>query len=322
MRFPPSRIAAIAFIFVLGIVPPVAGAMEEPFYTGLFLRLMILAIAAASLNFILGYGSMISFGHAAYVGIGAYVVGAGSFHAVEDGLAWVGNGFVQFGLAVAICGAVACVFGAISLRTRGVYFIMITLAFAQMLYFVAVALDIYGADDGLTLYRRSDFAPLVDLTDQTEFYYAVLAILSATFYLLHRVTRSRFGSILRASRSNEQRLTAIGVPVFRYKLAAFVIAAVIAGLAGALLANRTDFVSPAMMHWTRSGDLIVMVVLGGMGSALGPLYGAATFLLLEELLSSITEWWQIMFGPFLVLVVIYARGGMAGLLARLDRRDG
>ncbi|MCY4431684.1 MAG: branched-chain amino acid ABC transporter permease [Rhodospirillales bacterium] len=320
MRISASTAVAAGTIVALAVVPPITNALQEPFYLGLFLRLMILAIAAISLTLILGFGNMVSFGHAAYMGIGAYVVGIGTFHAIEDGIDWLANGFLHVPLAIAASSLAALVIGAISIRTRGVYFIMITLAFGQMLYFIGVGLEVYGADDGLSLYMRSEFGGVLDINDNTQFYYLVLALLLATLYGVKRLIASRFGLVIRGARSNERRLAAVGIPVYRYKLVAFMVAGAICGVAGVLLANRTDFVSPDMMHWTRSGDLIIMVVLGGMGTLFGPLYGAAAFLLVEEFLSGITEHWQIVFGPLLILVVIYARGGIAGVVRALERR--
>jgi branched-chain amino acid transport system permease protein len=200
-----------------------------------------------------------------------------------------------------------------------VYFIMITLAFAQMIYYLVVALDRYGGDDGLTIYRRSQFADLVNLSNRTVFYYVCLGFLLATIYLTWRLVNSRFGLVIQGSRSNDRRMRAIGFPTFRYRLVCFVIAGTMCGLAGVLLANHTDFVSPAMMHWTRSGDLIVMAVLGGMGSVAGPVIGAVALLVLEELLSGVTEYWQIILGPLFLLVVLFARGGIYGMLESLRR---
>jgi branched-chain amino acid transport system permease protein len=191
---------------------------------------------------------------------------------------------------------------------------MITLAFAQMVYYVAAGLDRYGGDDGLTIYQHSQFGPLTDLSQPTEFYYLCIAFLLATIYLVYRLVNSRFGLVIQGVRSNERRMRAIGFPTFRYKLACIVIAGTLCGLAGALLANHTEFISPAMMNWEQSGDLIVMVVFGGMASTFGPLIGAVTFLVLQELLSNITVYWQIIFGPLLLLVVLFARGGIDGLL--------
>jgi branched-chain amino acid transport system permease protein len=227
---------------------------------------------------------------------------------------------VQWPLALALSALFALGIGALSLRTRGVYFIMITLAFAQMIYYVAVALDRYGGDDGLIIYQRSQFVTLIDLSNKTFFYYLCLALLLATVYAVWRIVNSRFGLVIQGARSNDRRMNAIGFPTYRYRLTCFVIAGTVCGLAGVLEANRTDFISPAMMHWTRSGDLIIMAVLGGMGSVFGPVIGAVALLVMEELLSGITEYWQIILGPMLLGVVLYARGGIDGMLARL-RRD-
>ncbi len=312
----PALDARIPFVAVLvaGLVllPLYTRATGDTFLLTLFTRIVILAIAATSLNLILGYGGMVSFGHAAYLGIGGYAVG---ILAAEG----VGSGFVQWPVALALSALFALVVGALSLRTRGVYFIMITLAFAQMVYYVAAGLDRYGGDDGLTIYSRSRLAGLINLSDHTQFYYLCLALLLSSIASIWRLINSRFGMAIRGSRSNDRRMQAIGFPTFRYRLAAFVIAGMWCGLAGALLANHTDFVSPATMYWTRSGDLIVMVVFGGMGSLFGPLFGAISLLVLEEGLSRVTEYWQIILGPLLLLIVLFARGGIDGLLGRLRR---
>jgi branched-chain amino acid transport system permease protein len=176
----------------------------------------------------------------------------------------------------------------------------------------------YGGDDGLTIQKRSQFIAPLDLTDKVQFYYVCLAILFASMYLVWRIVNSRFGLVIQGSRSNDTRMRAVGFPTYRYRLVCFVIAGTLCGLAGALIANHTDFVSPAMMYWTRSGDLIIMVVLGGMGSTFGPLFGAVALLVLEETLSGITEYWQIILGPLLLLVVLFARGGIDGLLRSLE----
>jgi branched-chain amino acid transport system permease protein len=278
----------------------------------LFTRIVILAIAALSLNLIMGFGGMVSFGHAAYLGIGGYVVGI----LAKEGVA---SGFVQWPIAIAASALYALVVGALSLRTRGVYFIMITLAFAQMIYYVAIGLDRYGGDDGLTIYKRSQFGALLDLDNRTVFYYLCLVLLLAGIYLVWRIVNSRFGMVIQGARSNERRMRAIGFPTFRYKLLCFVVAGAMCGLAGALLANHTNFISPAMMHWTRSGDLIVMVVLGGMQAIFGPLIGALTFLVLEEGLSRVTEYSNLILGPFLLFVAIAMHGGIDGLIAGVRR---
>jgi branched-chain amino acid transport system permease protein len=299
----------------------VAGLLLLPLYTSLsgnvfaltlFTRIVIFALAATSLNLLMGYGGMMSFGHAAYLGIGGYAIGI----LAQEG---IGSGFVQWPVALAASALFALVIGALSLRTRGVYFIMITLAFAQMAYYVASGLARYGGDDGLTIYKRSDFSGLIDLSHRVPFYYLCLACLFAAIYLVWRIVNSRFGLVVQGLRSNEARMQAIGFPVNRYRLVCFVISGTMCGLAGALLANNTDFVSPSIMYWTRSGDLMVMVVLGGMGSLFGPVLGAIVYLVLEEFLSQITEYWALIMGPLLLLIVLFGRGGIMGLLGRPRR---
>ena len=311
-RLNPRTAVIAGLLVVLGLVPLYATLSGDPFATTLFTRVLILALAAVSLNLIMGYGGMVSFGHAAYLGIGGYTVGI----LWKEGIA---SGFVQWPAAIATSALFALVVGSLSLRTRGVYFIMITLAFAQMAYYVAIGLDRYGGDDGLTIRQRSQFDGLIDLSNKTVFYYLCFALLLASLYLVARLVNSRFGLVIRGARSNERRMRAIGFPTFRYKLACFVIAGALCGLAGALLANHTNFISPWMMFWTRSGDLIVMVVLGGSGTLFGPLIGTVTFLLLEEALSRVTEYSGLFLGPTLLLVAIYLRGGIDGLLGGAHR---
>ncbi|WP_425374613.1 branched-chain amino acid ABC transporter permease [Pseudolabrys taiwanensis] len=323
---------ALAAIVVLGLllVPVYAAVIGNNFILSMATRIVILAIAATSLNLIMGYGGMVSFGHAAYLGIGGYVVGILAFEGIP-------SGFIQWPLALVVSALFALVIGALSLRTRGVYFIMITLAFAQMIYYVGVSLSRYGADDGLTIQRRSQFADLVNLNNKATFYYICLVCLLASVFVVWRLVNSRFGMAIQGARSNDVRMRAIGFPTYRYKLVCFVIAGTMCGLAGVLLANHTDFISPAVMHWTRSGDLIVMVVLGGMGALFGPVIGTVAFLALEEALPFVmaktidpyfiasgirpSEYWQIILGPVLLLVVLFARGGIDGLLARIDRKE-
>jgi branched-chain amino acid transport system permease protein len=310
-RPPAGAIIAGAAVLILALVPVYAALTGSTFALTLFTRIVILALAALSLNLIMGFGGMVSFGHAAYLGIGGYVVGI----LAKEG---VGSGFVQWPAAIAASAFYALVVGALSLRTRGVYFIMITLAFAQMIYYVAIGLDRYGGDDGLTIYKRSQFAGL-DLNNKTLFYYLCFVILLAGIYLVWRIVNSRFGLVIQGARSNEQRMRAIGFPIFRYRLVCFVIAGAMCGLAGALLANFTNFISPAMMYWTRSGDLMVMAVLGGMHAMFGPLIGAMTFLLLEEGLSRVTEYPNLFLGPALLIVAVYVNGGIDGLLTGVRR---
>jgi len=289
------------------LLPLAALAIGETFYIELVARMMIFAIAAVSLNFILGFGGMVSFGHSAFLGLGAYVVGLSIYHGLTNGLA-------HLALVILVCGSFALVIGAVCLRTSGLYFIMITLAFAQFLYFVGVGLKQYGGDDGFTFRGHSTIASWLDLGEATTFYYLVWLTLVFSLFLLNRFVRSRFGTALRGIRSNERRMRAIGLPTYRYKLAAFVISGTLCGIAGGLLANLTQFVSPAYMHWTRSGELLIMVIMGGLSSLFGPVLGATAYLLLEEILSSYSQHWQFVLGPLLVIIVLFSRQGLVGLM--------
>jgi branched-chain amino acid transport system permease protein len=310
MRSHARTLTLVGGLMVLLLVPVVAALADQPFYLDLFRRIMIFAIAAVSLDLILGFGGMVSFGHAAYLGIGAYAVAIPSFYGID-------NGIVQWTLALVLSGLIALAIGAVSLRTSGVSFIMITLAFTQMLYFLGISINAWGADDGMRLARRSQFG-VVNLANGYVFYYVVLALLVALLGLGHRLVRARFGVVIRAAKSNERRMRAIGFSTFRYRLAAFAIAGAVGGLAGALLTNQTEYLTPSYMHWTRSGEIMVMVILGGMGTLYGPVLGAFAFLLLEDVLSAWTVHWQIVLGPLLVLVVLYARRGLYGLLPGRD----
>jgi len=308
-------IVLAAGCLLLALVPPIAALTNQPFYLDLFRRMMIFAIAAVSLDLILGYGGMVSFGHAAYLGIGAYAVGIPAFHGL-------GNGWLQWGLAIAASALAALVIGAISLRTSGVAFIMITLAFAQMLYYLGISLETYGGDNGMRLAGRSRFGGVIDLREPAVFYYVVLTILVLLLALGSRLVASRFGMVLRAAKSNAPRARAIGFSPFRYQLTAFAIAGGAGGLAGALLANQTEYLTPDFMHWTRSGEIMFMVILGGMGTLFGPVIGAVAFLLLEDVLSALTVHWQIVLGPILILVVLFTRRGLFGLLVGAEGPDG
>ncbi len=314
MRAHLRLVVLVAGLVLLALVPPLAAALNEPFYLDLLRRVMIFAIAALSLNFILGYGGMVSFGHAAYLGIGAYAVAILAHHGVH-------NGFLQLAVAVGASAGIALVIGAVSIRTSGIYFIMITLAFTQMLYYLGISLEEYGGDDGMRLPKRSQLAGLVDLADPVSFYYLVLGVLIAFLYLSHRLVNSRFGRVIRAAKSNEARTRAVGIAPYPYRLVAFVIAGAMCGVAGLLLVNHTNYLTPDFMHWTRSGEIMFMVILGGMGTIGGPVLGAFALLLLEDVLSGWTQHWQIILGPLLVLAVLYAKRGLAGLIPG-NRRDG
>jgi len=296
--------AAIAF-------PLVAQPLDLDFYVSFASRVMIYAIAATSLNLILGYGGMVSFGHAAFFGTGAYVVGIAMVHGLES--AWL-----TWPLAMIVAALVGLVIGAVSLRTRGVYFIMITLAFAQMMFYVTVGLKAYGGEEGLNLPHRSPVGFGLDLKTDAAFYYVVLALLVLTQFLLQRLIVARFGNVIRAIRENETRMETIGFPTYRYKLACFVIAAAVCGLAGALIANQTKYVNPNLLNWVVSGDLMIMVILGGVASRAGGVLGAATMLILDEAISPYTPYSKLYIGAVLLVVVLFAPRGMAGWFARRD----
>lgn len=302
------RLAVPIFLFVaFAVAPLVAPFGPEGYILSLLTRVMIFAIAAVSLDLILGFGGLISFGHAAFLGIGAYAAGILASHGINDAL-------VHLLAAVGVSALFALVTGAVSLRTKGVYFIMITLAFGQMLFFVATSLSPYGGDDGMTLPSRSLVFGANSLASGRTFYYVVFCWLLATYLLCRVLVASRFGRVLRGSRENAVRMQAVGFNPLPFQLTAYVIAGMLCGVAGVLLANHAEFVSPAYVTWQRSGDLIFMVVLGGLGSVHGAVMGAAAFLLLEELLSEVTEHWRMLFGPLLILVVVFARGGIMGLV--------
>lgn len=296
----------------LALVPLGVSMTGQIFYQDLVNRLMILAIAALSLNLILGNGGMISFGHAAYLGIGAYCVGIPAYYEVY-------NGLIHFPLAIVTAALFALLTGAICLRTTGVYFIMITMAFAQMMFFALVSIEAYGGDDGLVIELRSQFGSMLDLESNLTLYYVTFVSLLVCLYLMRRLVNSRFGMVIEGAKSNARRMQSIGFNTYRYRLTCYVISGAICGFAGALLGNFTNFISPEMMDWTRSGELIFMVVLGGAGSLFGPVLGAAAFLLLEEVFSDLTIYWQLPFGMLLLLVVLFARGGIDGLLGTWSR---
>jgi branched-chain amino acid transport system permease protein len=312
----PRGVATALILLVLAALPLLTQAFDQRYLLSIGTRIVIWSIAAVSLNMILGYGGLVSFGHAMFFGIGGYAVGILSAEGIS-------SGWIQWPVALLAATAWAALIGALSLRTRGLYFIMITLAFAQLVYYVGSGLEAYGGDDGLNI-SRSRFPGLIDLRDKASFYWLCFALLCASLWFCGRYANSHFGLVLRGAKSNELRMTALGFPVFRYRLAAFTIAGALGGLSGILLANEGAYISPAMMSWMKSGDLIVIVVLGGMGTLFGPLYGTIAFFVLEEALPPILniahkgwgEYWMIVFGPLLVLIALYARGGIDSLLGR------
>lgn len=318
-----GRTVGAAVLVLLALVPVVAALAGQAFYVTLFTRILIYALAALALNFVLGFGGLVSFGHALYMGLGAYVVGILSFHGM-------GNGWLHLGVALIVGAVFATAIGAVVVRTGGMTFIMITLAFAQMGYFLAVSLKQYGGDDGLTIEARSQLG-IVDLSNNSVLYYAVFVCLLATLWLFHRMLGARFGYVLRGIKSNERRMLALGFPTFRYKLSAYVVSAVVCTLAGFFLANFTKFASPSYMQWSVSGELIVIIVLGGMASLIGPIVGAVVFLLLEEMLQGfkpglfpgleevVNKHWQLVIGLFVIVVILYAKRGIYGYVAGRGR---
>ena len=298
-------------LLALFALPFVANSFGEAFYIALVTRILIFALAATSLNLILGFGGMVSFGHAAFLGVGAYTVVILSQMGVLD--AWV-----AWPTAMVVAGLFALLIGAVSLRTQGVYFIMITLAFAQMMYYLVVSFKAYGGDDGMSLPARSRIG-FLDMSNDTHFYYATLLACVAVLVLIARVLNARFGHVLQAIRENEVRMQSLGYAVFRYKLCAFVMSGALAGLAGALLANQSGFVSPAMMQWSQSGMLMMMVILGGVGHLYGGVWGAIVFLLLEETLSHFTIHWQLGLGALLLMVVLLLPNGLTSALTHLRK---
>jgi branched-chain amino acid transport system permease protein len=324
-RLTPRTVFAGVVLVGLGLVPVLAALANQPFYVTLFTRILVFAIAATGLNLILGYGALVSFGHAMYMGLGAYAVGLLTHHGIS-------SGWVQLGAGLGVGAVLALAVGAICLRTSGMAFIMITLAFAQMIYFLAVSLKEYGGDDGLPVASRSDFG-LFSLADNVVLYYAAYVVLLVVLLLFWRLIHARFGMVLRGCRINERRMAAMGFPTLRYKLSAYVISALVCVLAGMLMANLTKFVAPSYMAWSVSGELIVMIVLGGMGTLVGPVVGAAALLALEELLSSlkigvawfdtlINQHWLALVGLFIVGVVLLLKQGLYGrLVAREQGRE-
>jgi branched-chain amino acid transport system permease protein len=305
----PARVATFLLFAAAVALPWLLRAAGWDFYLSLASRILIAAVAATSLNLLLGYAGMVSLGHAAFVGLGSYVGGV----LLSEGQQAL---WAHLLALVVVVGVAALVIGAISLRTRGVYFIMITLAFAQMLFYLANSLKGYGGDEGLRVRPRVLLPGGADLRDGTTLYLVALAVLVACVWGLARFARSRAGLAVRAMRDDELRAEALGLPTFRWKLAVFVVSGLVAGVAGLLSVNLQGYVSPNNLHWTQSGTLLVMVILGGAGRLWGGVAGAAVLLLLEELLSSQTQYWAFWVGWVLLAVVLFARQGLAGLFER------
>ena len=302
----------VVLFLAFALLPLVASLSAEKYLLDVGSRIMVFAVAAVALDLLVGYGGLISFGHAAFVGLGAYAVGILSAHGIADAL-------VSLPVAIAVSMLFAFLTGLVCLRTKGAYFIMITLAFGQMVYFIATSLAPYGGDDGLTIAARNTIAGLPLLKSDRAFYYFTLICLLATYAFCRALVASRFGRVLRGAKENATRMATIGFNVRQFQLVAYIVAGALGGFSGFLLANLTEFVAPTYMSWQQSGELLVMVILGGVGSLDGAIIGSIAYLVADEWLSGVIENWQVIFGPILVLVVLFARGGIIGLSARLWR---
>ncbi|MGH6913591.1 MAG: branched-chain amino acid ABC transporter permease [Geminicoccales bacterium] len=318
--------AALALLLLAA--PMVAFGLDEPFYVSLASRVAILALAGVGLNLALGYGGLVSFGHAAFFGLGGYAAGILAHHAFEGSavVGWpvvIGGSdlvLVLWPAAILVAAIAAGLIGLVSLRTSGVYFIMITLAFAQMIFYLAISIPTYGGQDGLPVYLQNRL-PGLDLGDDLQFFVVCFTLLLLALLASARITGSRFGAALQCARQNETRLRAVGIAPYPIKLVAFVVSAMITGLAGALYVELNGFVSPAMLSWHQSGEIMVLVILGGVGRLFGPVAGAAVYILLESIVGGITGRWQLILGLVLLGVVLFARGGVIGLVAGRARHD-
>jgi branched-chain amino acid transport system permease protein len=316
-----ERVFNAAILLALLAVPLMAWQMDEPFVITLATKVAILALAGVGLNIALGLGGLVSLGHAAFFGIGGYAMGILASHAqnYEPLFAWpfLFEGSNQMPLiwlvAVLASALAALVIGALSLRTSGVYFIMITLAFGQMLYYFAISWSAYGGEDGLSIWVRNEM-PGVNTLDPIQFFAVTFVILSLVLWFAARISKSGFGLALSAARQSEERVETVGLAPFKLRLMAFVISGAITGLAGALFADLNRFVSPTMLSWHTSGEIMIFVILGGVGRLYGPVVGAAVYILLEHLLGGISEYWQIFLGFLLLGMVLFARGGLIGAL--------
>ena len=315
-----ERSFTIVILALLAIIPAWAYMADEPFTITLATRVVILALAAVGLNIALGLGGLVSLGHAIFFGLGGYAMGILAFHAqnyspLEIGPVVIeGTKSMPFIWLVAVLVSVFAAFliGILALRTSGVYFIMITLAFGQMFYYFSISWSEYGGEDGLSIYVRNDF-PGLNMLDPIQFFGICLAILCLVLLFNARLLKSPFGLALNAARQVPLRVETVGLNPTQLKLLAFVISGAITGLAGALFADLNRFVSPTMFSWHLSGELMVLVILGGVGRLIGPVAGAGLFVMLEHFLGGLTDFWQIFLGVILLIIVLFARGGLVGL---------
>lgn len=305
MKFVQFRLWLVVLFVVLAAIPFVAHALDQPFYVTFFARVLVYALAACALNLVLGLAGLVSFGHALYLGLGCYAVGILSYYGIS-------SGWVQLAVCIAACVVVAFLVGSVCLRTSGIGFIMITLAFSQMFYFLMVSLTEFGGDDGLNIYEPSDFG-FFQLTGSNEVYWAAWVMLLLVTLFVLRFRQSPFGMVLRATHINPRRVDAFGYSVFWVQLSAYMLSGAITGVAGFLLANLTAFASPSYIAWHVSGELIVMLVIGGIGLVTGPIIGAVVFLLLEEILKGYTQHWMLVMGPVIVIIALLARNQFADI---------
>jgi branched-chain amino acid transport system permease protein len=309
MRRPTLPGLALPVLVLLVLTAAPFAGFGSGFLLTLLARAMILGMAAVGLSLLVGGAGLVSLGHAALVGVGAYTVAALDAAGITEAA-------LVFPAAILAGTVFALLTGAVSLRTSGVHFIMITLAFGQMAFFLAASLSVLGGDDGYTLDARTLWFGGRVLRDRLVFYFVCLIALVAVWLLCSAVLDSRFGRVLRAAKENPLRVQALGLSPYPYRLVAYGLAGAIAGLAGALLANASEFVSPATLSWDRSGELLFMVILGGAGQLYGAILGALAIVLLEEYLSHLLVYWRLLFGPLLVLSVLFLRDGLAGVTWR------
>jgi branched-chain amino acid transport system permease protein len=317
----PERLVNAAILCLLLAVPVWAHIADEPFTITLATRAAIFAIAAVGLNIALGYGGLVSFGHAAFFGIGGYAMGILAYHAQNYLPLWDGAILIEgtksmpiiWLVAVVASALAALAIGALSLRTSGVYFIMITLAFGQMLYYFTISWSRYGGEDGLSIYIRNSF-PGLNTLDPIQFFGICFVILCAALFLTARLVRSPFGLALNAARQVPTRVETVGLDARRLQLIAFTLSGAITGLAGALFADLNRFVSPTMFSWHTSGEIMIFVILGGVARLFGPVAGAVLFVLLEHILGDLSDYWHVYLGLLLLGIVMFARGGILGLL--------
>lgn len=323
----PERMINLLILCLLLAVPLVALAMDEPFIITLATKAAVLAVAGVGLNLALGQGGLVSFGHAAYFGVGGYAMGILASHAqsytplMEAPFLIEGTKsmLVIWLVAIVASALVALLVGALSLRTSGVYFIMVTLAFGQMLYYFAISWPAYGGEDGLSIYVRNGF-PGLNTLDPIQFFGLCFAVLLIVLFAVNLLNKSPFGLALNGAHQNEERARTVGINVYRLRLTAFVISGAITGLAGALFADLNRFVSPTMFSWQTSGEIMVFIILGGVARLCGPVAGAAVYILLEHVLGGLSEYWHIYLGAILLFVVLFAKGGLVGGLSRREVR--